>query len=98
MASLNGYINQRVLLILQDGRCIVGTLAGFDNRADIVLSNSVERVYSPDEPVEEVPLGLYLVKGDMILLVGELDTELDDATDLSQQRAEPIAPIRYGHD
>jgi len=98
MASLNGYVNQRVLLILQDGRIIVGTLQGFDNRADIVLSNSVERVYSPEEGVEEVPLGLYLVKGDMILLVGELDTELDAAMDLSQQMAEPIPPIRYGPD
>ncbi|EJU02188.1 Sm-like ribonucleo protein [Dacryopinax primogenitus] len=98
MASLNGYINQRVLLILQDGRCIVGTLAGFDNRSDIVLSNCIERTYSPDEPVEEVSLGLYLVKGDMILLVGELDTELEASLDLSQQRAEPLQPIRYGPD
>jgi len=98
MASLNGYVGQRVLLILQDGRCIVGTLAGFDQRSDIVLSNSVERVYSADEPVEEVPLGLYLVKGDMILLVGEIDAELDASVDLATLRAEPIPPIRYGHD
>lgn len=43
-----------------------GTLAGFDQRANVVLSDSKERVYSIDEGVEEVPLGLYLVKGDMM--------------------------------
>lgn len=52
--------------MLQDGRCIVGTMAGFDQKSNVVLSDSLERVYSADEGVEEVPLGLYLVKGDMM--------------------------------
>ena len=43
-----------------------GTLAGYDQKSNVVLSNCVERVYSMDEGVEEVPLGLYLVKGDMM--------------------------------
>ncbi|EJC99320.1 Sm-like ribonucleo protein [Fomitiporia mediterranea MF3/22] len=95
MSSLAGYVDRRVLLVLQDGRTIVGVLAGFDQRSDIVLSDCVERIYSMEEGVEEVPLGLYLVKGDQILLIGELDEALDKAVDLSTVRAEPIAPIRY---
>lgn len=35
-----------------------------DAKSNIILSDSTERVYSPDEGVEEVPLGLYLIKGD----------------------------------
>jgi len=95
MSTLQGYVDHKVLLILQDGRSIVGTLAGFDQRANVVLSDSKERVYSIDEGVEEVPLGLYLVKGDMIVLIGELDSAVDEAVDLSTIRAEPIPPIRY---
>ncbi|KAL5499042.1 LSM8 [Sanghuangporus vaninii] len=95
MSSLAGYVDRRVLLILQDGRTIVGVLSGYDQRSDIVLSEAVERIYSVDEGVEEVPLGLYLVKGDQILLIGELDEALDKAVDLSTVRAEPIAPIHY---
>jgi len=95
MSTLQSYTDQRVLLILQDGRTIVGTLRGFDQRANVVLSDSKERVYSIEEGVEEVPLGLYLVKGDMIILIGELDTAVDNAVDLSTIRAEPIPPIRY---
>jgi U6 snRNA-associated Sm-like protein LSm8 len=41
-------------------------LAGYDQKSNVVLSDSKERIYSLDEGVEEVPLGLYLVKGDMM--------------------------------
>jgi len=95
MSSLQGYVDQKVLLVLQDGRAIIGTLAGFDQKSNIVLSDSKERIYSMEEGVEEVPLGLYLVKGDTIALVGEIDTALDDAVDHSAVRAEPIPPVRY---
>ncbi|KAI0266061.1 hypothetical protein BC834DRAFT_824060 [Gloeopeniophorella convolvens] len=95
MSSLQGYVDRRVLLVLQDGRAIVGVLAGYDQKSNVVLSDAKERVYSPDEGVEEIPLGLYLVKGDMIILIGEIDEELDRAADLSTIRAEPLAPIRY---
>jgi U6 snRNA-associated Sm-like protein LSm8 len=75
----------RVLLVLQDGRAIIvriipillspsphtrqGVLAGYDQKSNVVLSDSKERVYSMDEGVEEIPLGLYLVKGDMMCVV-----------------------------
>jgi hypothetical protein len=43
-----------------------GVLAGYDQKSNVVLSDSKERIYSMDEGVEEIPLGLYLVKGDMM--------------------------------
>jgi U6 snRNA-associated Sm-like protein LSm8 len=39
-------------------------LAGFDQKSNVVLSDCKERVYSTEEGVEEIPLGLYLVKGE----------------------------------
>ncbi|KAJ7211229.1 hypothetical protein GGX14DRAFT_534619 [Mycena pura] len=95
MSSLQGYVDRRVLLILQDGRVIVGVMAGFDQKSNVVLSDSKERIYSIDEGVEEIPLGLYLVKGDMIVLIGELDDAVEQAVDLATIHAEPIPPIRY---
>lgn len=44
-------------------------MAGFDQKSNVVLSDSKERVYSMDEGVEEIPLGLYLVKGDMMYVL-----------------------------
>ncbi|KAJ7185640.1 hypothetical protein C8R46DRAFT_383874 [Mycena filopes] len=95
MSSLQGYVDRRVLLILQDGRVIVGVMVGFDQKSNVVLSDSKERVYSMDAGVEEMPLGLYLVKGDMIVLIGELDDAVDQAVDLETIHAEPIPPIRW---
>ncbi|KAJ7892870.1 hypothetical protein B0H14DRAFT_960135 [Mycena olivaceomarginata] len=94
MSSLQGYVDRRVILILQDGRVIVGVMAGFDQKSNVVLSDSKERIYSMDAGVEEVPLGLYLVKGDMIVLIGELDDAVDTAVDLETIHAEPIPAIR----
>lgn len=53
-----------MLLVTQDGRVIVGLLCGYDSNGTIILANSVERLFSEDAPVEEVPLGVYIVRGD----------------------------------
>jgi U6 snRNA-associated Sm-like protein LSm8 len=45
---------------------VQGIMAGFDQKSNVVLSDSKERVYSMEDGVEEIPLGLYLVKGDMV--------------------------------
>lgn len=44
-------------------------MAGFDQKSNVVLADSKERVYSLDEGVEEIPLGLYLVKGEMMFVI-----------------------------
>ncbi|KAI0739548.1 Sm-like ribonucleoprotein [Daedaleopsis nitida] len=95
MAGLQPYVDHRTLLILQDGRAIVGVMAGYDQKSNVVLSDSKERVYSMEEGVEEIPLGLYLVKGDQIVLIAEVDEAIDSAVDLSSIRAEPLPAIRY---
>ena len=44
-------------------------MAGYDQKSNVVLSDTKERVYSMDEGVEEIPLGLYLVKGDQMYVI-----------------------------
>lgn len=58
-----------------DGRIIVGKLVGFDQVQNLILDAAVERVYSEDEDVEEVPLGLYVIRGDNICLIAEFDAD-----------------------
>lgn len=47
-------------------------MAGYDQRSNIVISECKERVYSIEDGVEEIPLGLYLVKGDMMCVIDPL--------------------------
>jgi len=63
---------------------VQGTLRGYDSKANAILSDSVERLYSADAGVEEQPLGLYLVKGDVMSVTHTslLNSELTSLTDL----------------
>ena len=58
-----------MLLITQDGRVIVGTLRGHDAAGSMILSGCIERIFSTDAGVEEVPLGLYIVRGDSMCVL-----------------------------
>ncbi|KAG7530134.1 hypothetical protein FFLO_05249 [Filobasidium floriforme] len=95
MSAISSFVNQQVQVILYDGRVIVGKLMGFDVRANIILADSVEREFSEDEGVEMVPLGLYMIKGDNVAMIGEIDTDKDATIDYSSIRAPPLNDIRF---
>lgn len=62
--GLAPYVDSTVSVITNDGRVIVGTLRGYDQQTNIVLEDSHERVFSTDVAVQQVRLGLYVVRGD----------------------------------
>ncbi|KAA3682379.1 hypothetical protein P879_07384 [Paragonimus westermani] len=94
MASeLEAYVGRMVNVITSDGRTIVGTLKGFDNVINLVIKDSQERVFSPTDGVEHVPLGLFIIRGQNVALVGEVDEDLDRRIDFSALRAEPLNPV-----
>jgi len=72
---------------------IVGELRGYDQLQNLILCNSHERVFSTDAPVELVPLGLYVIRGDNIVLIYEIDENLDSKLDLNTLRAKPLKHV-----
>jgi len=92
-AGLSTYVDSPVSIITNDGRHILGLLKGFDQATNLILEGSTERIYSQEEGVEELELGLYLLRGDCIAIVGEVDEELNAKIDLSRQRGEPIGEV-----
>ncbi|KAJ6984985.1 hypothetical protein NC653_023088 [Populus alba x Populus x berolinensis] len=46
-----------------------------------------------NEGVQQPVLGLYIIRGDNISIVGELDEEIDAHLDLSSLRAHPLKPV-----
>jgi U6 snRNA-associated Sm-like protein LSm8 len=91
-----------VYVLTSDGRVLIGTLVGNDQVQNLILNDTVERVYPPPSSsssfgtdnseqgdaavVEEVELGLYVVRGDSLCLVGEYDPDVLR----SVLRADPI--------
>ncbi|MGH0177746.1 UNVERIFIED_CONTAM: hypothetical protein FKN15_017460 [Acipenser sinensis] len=82
-----------VAIVTSDGRMIVGTLKGFDQTINLILDESHERVFSSTQGVEQVVLGLYIVRGDNVAVIGEIDEETDSALDLGNIRAEPLNSV-----
>lgn len=67
--TLESFINKVISVITGDGRNIVGLMKGFDQTINLVLEDSHERVFSEDAGVEQIPLGLYIVRGDNVLVL-----------------------------
>ncbi|EMP42059.1 N-alpha-acetyltransferase 38, NatC auxiliary subunit [Chelonia mydas] len=55
-----------VLLLGLFGAALPGTLKGFDQTINLILDESHERVFSSSQGVEQVVLGLYIVRGDNV--------------------------------
>lgn len=67
------FLEQHVKVITTDGRVFLGNLKGLDQAMNIILAETEERIYSESEPVRREPLGVYFIRGDSIVVVGEME-------------------------
>lgn len=67
-------LDKKLLVVLRDGSKILGTLRSFDQFANIVLEGAVERIIVA-QSYSDIPLGLYIVRGENVVLMGEVDEE-----------------------
>ena len=64
-------LTERMLVVLRDGRKIIGMMRSFDQFANIVLEEAVERLIVGKQ-FADVPLGLYVIRGENVVLLGEM--------------------------
>ncbi|KAL2911790.1 U4/U6-U5 snRNP complex subunit LSM8 [Polyrhizophydium stewartii] len=83
---------QHVQVITSDGRVLLGTLKGLDQTTNLVLAGAKEREFSPLGS-KDIALGLYIVRGDTIAVVGEIDPQLDAQIEWETTGAEPLVSI-----
>jgi len=106
-ASLVEQLDQRVMIVLRDGRHLVGTLRSFDQFSNMVLEDTSERRVlhiknkrrqGGDEMCcyyTDVCLGLYMVRGDSMVLLGEV--EEDDDSTKKTEKVTPPPPAGMPH-
>lgn len=70
--SLASYLDRKILVLLRDGRKLLGILRSFDQFANAVLEGACERIIVGDLYCD-IPLGLYVIRGENVVLIGELD-------------------------
>ncbi|XP_078433005.1 sm-like protein LSM1B [Wolffia australiana] len=75
--SLATYLDKKLLILLRDGRKLLGIFRSFDQYANIVLQSACERIIVGDLFCD-IPLGLYVIRGENVVLIGELDMEREE--------------------
>eukprot|EP00189_Rhodosorus_marinus_P005173 CAMPEP_0113961478 /NCGR_PEP_ID=MMETSP0011_2-20120614/5330_1 /TAXON_ID=101924 /ORGANISM="Rhodosorus marinus" /LENGTH=128 /DNA_ID=CAMNT_0000973121 /DNA_START=110 /DNA_END=496 /DNA_ORIENTATION=- /assembly_acc=CAM_ASM_000156 len=71
-SSLVDQLDKQVVVCLRDGRNIVGWLRSFDQFANIVLEDAVERIVVA-ETFGDVPQGIFVIRGENVMILGEID-------------------------
>ena len=66
------------MAVLRDGTHLVGILRSFDQFSNLVLENATERRNVGRQAVD-VPLGLFILRGENIVLLGSVDEGKEQA-------------------
>lgn len=75
--ALTELVDRKVLIVLRDNRKITGVLRSYDQYANLVLERAVERFFCA-KYFAEAERGIYLVRGENVVLLGEVDLDLED--------------------
>ncbi|KAL8707126.1 MAG: hypothetical protein Q9220_007789 [cf. Caloplaca sp. 1 TL-2023] len=76
-AQLLDLTDKKLVLVLRDGRKIIGVLRSWDQFANLVLQETIERIFIEDI-YADVARGIFLVRGENVLMLGEIDLDKDD--------------------
>ncbi len=92
-ASLFEELDKKILVYLRDGRQLVGILRSYDQYLNLIMEDTYERILLPGASEIllllvpnvsrfagkycDVPLGLYIVRGDSITLFGDVEGSVD---------------------
>ncbi len=89
-AQLLGCVDKKLVVVLRDGRKLFGILRSFDQFANLVLQDTIERIYvaSPTGDIigkgksalhyGDIPRGVFLIRGENVVLVGEIDLDKEE--------------------
>ncbi|KAJ3302816.1 SM-like, degradation of cytoplasmic mRNAs and positively regulates transcription initiation [Kappamyces sp. JEL0829] len=89
-ASLVEMIDKRLLVSLRDGRHLYGYLRAYDQFANLVLQDCIERIFVMEtREMAQVDHGIFLVRGENVVLVGEISEHvLSNGRELMEQEEE----------
>ncbi|GMG26779.1 unnamed protein product [Ambrosiozyma monospora] len=79
-AAIIGSVDRKVFVLLRDGKTLFGVLRTFDQFANLVLHDGIERIYLQEtkEYAESEKPELYVIRGENVVMVGELDIDKED--------------------
>nr|CAH0108629.1 unnamed protein product [Daphnia galeata] len=88
-ATLLEDLDKKVIVVLRDGRTLIGYLRSVDQFANLVLHRTIERIHVGKE-YGDIPRGVFIVRGENVALLGEIDLEKEELIPLKQVGVEEI--------
>ncbi|KAB2579782.1 U6 snRNA-associated Sm-like protein LSm1 [Lasiodiplodia hormozganensis] len=76
-AQLLDLTDKKLMVALRDGRKLIGVLRSWDQFANLVLQDTIERIFVQNL-YADINRGVFLVRGENVLLLGEIDLDKDD--------------------
>ncbi|KAJ5232438.1 hypothetical protein N7468_005394 [Penicillium chermesinum] len=76
-AQLLDLTDKKLVLVLRDGRKLIGVLRSWDQFANLVFQDTIERIYAGNL-YAEISRGIFIVRGENVLLLGEVDLDRED--------------------
>ncbi|KAI3419653.1 SM-like, degradation of cytoplasmic mRNAs and positively regulates transcription initiation [Globodera pallida] len=70
--SLLDQLDKKLVVVLRDGKTLVGYLRTLDQFANLVLHETLERIHV-DRCYGDIPRGIFLIRGENVVLAGEVD-------------------------
>ncbi|OMJ28130.1 U6 snRNA-associated Sm-like protein LSm1 [Smittium culicis] len=70
-------VDKRVHVALRDGKKLFGVLRSFDQYGSLILQDTIERVFI-EGGYGNIDRGIFIIRGENIILLGELDHEKEN--------------------
>ncbi|XP_018912560.1 U6 snRNA-associated Sm-like protein LSm1 isoform X2 [Bemisia tabaci] len=75
-ATLLTEIDKKMMVVLRDNRTLIGYLRSIDQFGNLALHQTIERIYVGSK-YGDIPRGIFIVRGENAVLLGELDQTRD---------------------
>ncbi|XP_065056721.1 U6 snRNA-associated Sm-like protein LSm1 [Rhopilema esculentum] len=87
--GLIGELDKKLLVVMRDGRTLIGILRSVDQFSNLLLQETIERIHVGKE-YGDIHRGIYLVRGENIVLLGEIDDEKEVKSPLREVSVKAI--------
>ncbi|KAF9436944.1 SM-like, degradation of cytoplasmic mRNAs and positively regulates transcription initiation [Entomortierella beljakovae] len=91
--SLVDSVDKKLLVVLRDGRKLIGILRSFDQFANLVLQDTIERIYVGDT-YGDIHRGIFIIRGENVVLLGEIDEDKEDELPLREVPVDDVLQIQ----
>lgn len=95
-ASLLEELDKRLMVLLRDGRTLIGYLRSVDQFANLVLHRCIERIHVGSD-YGDIPRGVFIVRGENVVLLGEIDEDKESKSSLKEVSLEEILEAQSKH-